>query len=268
MSGQQGTTSSPNAVSLIVDSSLIAYQKWPATYKKVQELKGSTFIKHLVVSALVISYPSPSSSSSPQPPFPTTTTTPNSTTNTANIDGHGDDHPVPRVLLVQRALTDSCPGIWEAPGGTCDDKVDRTVVEAAARELAEETGLVARAALGCVGTEKVRGGWRTIVTFLMEIESPPQQQQQREQGSNAVATAVAAEEAVAEGPSPSLKSLNSAVILDPKEHGDFVWATEEEVRQDQAQGRHLKWRPGNGQKDRVLEGFRMAAEMRQKNWKP
>jgi 8-oxo-dGTP pyrophosphatase MutT (NUDIX family) len=45
-----------------------------------------------------------------------------------------------RVLLVRRAAWDSLPGLWELPGG----KVDRgePVLEALARELEEETGLM------------------------------------------------------------------------------------------------------------------------------
>jgi 8-oxo-dGTP diphosphatase len=45
-----------------------------------------------------------------------------------------------RVLLVRRAAWDSMPGLWELPGGKIDG--DEPVLEALARELDEETGLM------------------------------------------------------------------------------------------------------------------------------
>jgi 8-oxo-dGTP diphosphatase len=45
-----------------------------------------------------------------------------------------------RVLLVRRAAWDSMPGLWELPGGKIDGA--EPVLEALARELDEETGLM------------------------------------------------------------------------------------------------------------------------------
>ncbi|KEQ62352.1 uncharacterized protein M437DRAFT_49141 [Aureobasidium melanogenum CBS 110374] len=45
-----------------------------------------------------------------------------------------------RLLLVQRAETDSYPGHWELPGGSADP-ADRSISESVGRELFEETGL-------------------------------------------------------------------------------------------------------------------------------
>ncbi|KAK7950977.1 uncharacterized protein PG986_006705 [Apiospora aurea] len=136
--------------------------------------------------------------------------------------------------VVIRALNDTYSGIWELPGGSCDDTADPTPLAALTRELREETGLAARAARRLVHVQRVgRNGRLTIVTFLMDVEPPP--------------------------PSEPLSSWNSLVKLDPEEHRDFVWATEHEVRQDLAHGgRKLEWRPQG--KEVVLKGFRMAAE--------
>jgi 8-oxo-dGTP pyrophosphatase MutT (NUDIX family) len=49
-----------------------------------------------------------------------------------------------RVLLVRRAAWDSMPGLWELPGGKIDG--DEPVLDALARELDEETGLMLAAA--------------------------------------------------------------------------------------------------------------------------
>ena len=47
-----------------------------------------------------------------------------------------------RVLLLQRAAHSFQPLLWELPGGRCESR-DETVIGAAARELWEESGLVA-----------------------------------------------------------------------------------------------------------------------------
>ncbi|KAI8948254.1 NUDIX hydrolase domain-like protein [Xylaria longipes] len=50
---------------------------------------------------------------------------------------------VDRLLLVQRAPTDSYPLRWEVPGGAIDAE-DESILHGLARELWEETGLRAR----------------------------------------------------------------------------------------------------------------------------
>jgi len=111
-------------------------------------------------------------------------------------------HPtVPRTLLVQRAATDSMPNLWEIPGGGCDDE-DESILHSVARELWEEAGLKAKSILHTVGDPHIfptRSG-ETVCkfTFLVEVETN--------------------------------SDGEFDVTLDPKEHQQFVWATEEDVK--------------------------------------
>lgn len=107
----------------------------------------------------------------------------------------------PRILLLQRAASDSYPGKWEPPGGAVDDE-DLTILHAAARELWEETGLQASHIGGPVGDphffSRSNGDQICRFTFAVRVLS--------ENGSALTAK------------------------LDPKEHQAHVWATEAEVK--------------------------------------
>ena len=66
---------------------------------------------------------------------------------------------VPRLLLVQRAETDSYPGHWELPGGSWDVS-DKVLQDSVARELREETGLLLISVVGQVlPCETFQTGW-------------------------------------------------------------------------------------------------------------
>lgn len=107
----------------------------------------------------------------------------------------------PRVLLLQRAASDSSPNRWEPPGGACDDE-DSSILRAAARELREETGLQAAQIGGPVGDSHFftlsNGGIVCQFNFAVHVSG--------EEGTNLT------------------------VKLDPNEHQNLVWATEDEVR--------------------------------------
>lgn len=117
------------------------------------------------------------------------------------------DDPQPRILLVQRAASDSMPNRWEIPGGAVDP--GETILAGAAREVLEESGLVVNEIVELVEQlehddwETVEGGYlfktrrqARIVKFTFVVE---------------------------------VKDVN-ALKLDPNEHQDFVWAAEEECR--------------------------------------
>ncbi|ROW12442.1 hypothetical protein VMCG_00825 [Cytospora schulzeri] len=101
-----------------------------------------------------------------------------------------------RILLVQRASHDSMPNKWEIPGGAVDD--GETILAGLAREVWEESGLKVKKLEAAVWEGEVfrttRGKHVCKFTFVVEAEN------------------------------------SSEVKLDPNEHQDHVWATEEECR--------------------------------------
>ena len=122
-------------------------------------------------------------------------------------------NPHGKVLLIQRAAHDSMPNKWEVPGGACDDD-DPTVLHGAARELWEESGLVAKHFTHAVnegpGSEPGQvfpNSTRTKVwcRFAFHVEV---------------------------GECGDVK-------LDPNEHQDFLWASEEHVREQSMGDREL-----------------------------
>ena len=83
------------------------------------------------------------------------------------------------MLLLQRSLSDSYGGYWEAPAGGVDATIDGTILEATAREVREESGLnvsrfvdlVAvdewtsgrgRSRICCIGWPSLRFWWRCM----------------------------------------------------------------------------------------------------------
>ncbi|KIW86791.1 uncharacterized protein Z519_12577 [Cladophialophora bantiana CBS 173.52] len=138
-----------------------------------------------------------------------------------------------RVLLVQRAPHDSAPLRWEVPGGA-SDREDPTILHSVARELWEEAGLAAKSIRSLVGQGHVfltRGGKRVCkFEFLVEVEGG---------GTEAL-----------------------MVKLDPNEHVNSVWATEEECRDGRMKRENIElafttWQ----QKQTLLEGFRLQKEL-------
>ncbi|KAK0673118.1 NUDIX hydrolase domain-like protein [Cercophora samala] len=135
---------------------------------------------------------------------------------------HTSPNHAPRTLVIQRALKDGFPLKWETPGGGVENS-DRSIVSAAVREVQEETGLVvdvARDILGVVGgfaewEEPKTGLWWRKVVFLVGI----------------------------------MGDELPVVRLEAREHRDWRWVTEEEVREG-----GIEFAYGELQKG-ILEGF-------------
>jgi 8-oxo-dGTP pyrophosphatase MutT (NUDIX family) len=130
-----------------------------------------------------------------------------------------------RVLLLQRSADDSMPNLWEVPGGGCDD-IDESILHAVARELWEEARLKATFIGQPVGSPHFfnsRSGKKICkFTFMVETEN------------------------VAEG--------RLEVRIDPQEHQQFLWASEDEVRSKRAGLVELVFTTQQ-QEDTVLAGF-------------
>lgn len=135
-----------------------------------------------------------------------------------------------RVLLIQRAASDSMPNRWETPGGGCD-KEDPSILHSAVRELWEEAGLVATSVGPRVGDDHLfltRSG-RLVCKFYFMVET--------ERGG--------------EG--------NLKVKLDPVEHQNYVWASGEDVEAGKVGDVDINFTTGE-QKAVVVEAFRARKE--------
>lgn len=110
-----------------------------------------------------------------------------------------------RVLLLQRAPTDSLPHFWEGPGGGVDPQ-DASILAGAAREVFEESGLRVARFVDLIAVNE----WTRLkpdklhvvgkFNFLVEVDGQ------------------------ATGEPMQVK-------LEETEHQAFAWATEEEVRE-------------------------------------
>ncbi|USP77405.1 cutinase transcription factor 1 alpha [Curvularia clavata] len=117
-----------------------------------------------------------------------------------------------KLLLVQRAADEiAFADFWEIPGGKVDD-TDETILHAAARELKEEAGLEATRVVRKVAqftfeSEKAGRPKITWLKFIFEV-----------QVDNA-----------------------DTIVLDPVEHQHYVFASEEEVVNEQVGEVKLKY---------------------------
>jgi 8-oxo-dGTP pyrophosphatase MutT (NUDIX family) len=132
-----------------------------------------------------------------------------------------------RVLLLQRATHSFQPLLWELPGGRCESR-DESVIASAARELWEESGLVANKVIDLVGKYDWldRGEVWEKITFLIDVE-------QEDQGKG-----------------------QPRVNIDSKEQASFIWATEEEVIANKCGEVSWSW-TSDEQKQTVLDAFKL-----------
>lgn len=153
----------------------------------------------------------------------------------------GTDH----LLLVQRSPHDSYPNLWEVPGGSVD-LTGETILEAAARELKEEAGLTVRRFVAEMWRARFSTGrgererWWDKFTFVAEVaEGAPGK----------------TDEAVHEASKMSEVDLIGAKVkLDENEHQAWLWASEEDVRNDRCGDVALRF-VNERQKNNMLAAF-------------
>ncbi|KAK4936323.1 hypothetical protein LTR10_022751 [Elasticomyces elasticus] len=136
-----------------------------------------------------------------------------------------DNSTLQRILLVQRASTDSMPNLWEVPGGAVDPE-DPSILHAVARELWEEAGLTATTVGPQIAERQIfstRTG-KTVCKFEFLVEAEKTQN----------------------------GTLN--VKLDPREHQNYVWATEDQVKAGEVDDVRLRFTHSK-QEASVLEAF-------------
>lgn len=166
---------------------------------------------------------------------------------------------IPRILLLQRASTDSMPNLWEIPGGACDAE-DESILHSVARELHEEAGVVAKT-IGPVveltskhadsnGEGEGEGEGYVFWTksgnfvrkynFLVELQDNHPQIEVG-QGREREVSQSGDEEKSGDDGEHKVKVKTMPVELDPTEHQNYVWATEEDIRAGQCGDVELKF---------------------------
>lgn len=139
-----------------------------------------------------------------------------------------------RLLLLRRAPHDSMPLLWETPGGAVDPE-DKSILHGAARELYEETGLAASRIgepVGGIQEFFTRKGMRMgKISFLVDVD--------------------------VQNGSPEDEEIK--VKIDPNEHVQFIWVTEDEARAKKAGEVQLEYTT-QAQEETIYEAFRIWRE--------
>ncbi|KAJ5097872.1 hypothetical protein N7532_004873 [Penicillium argentinense] len=153
----------------------------------------------------------------------------------------------PRILLLQRAITDTMGGCWEGPGGASEPESDKTLLDGVVREVLEETGLHVSRIVDLVAVDswqhlrRNRGDMLRIAKYSFIVD-------------------------VYEG---ELPREQIPVRLEASEHQAFEWAVEEEVRRSmQGSGRYqLPLPPTGHQGPNILRSFAWCKEQAAKSTK-
>lgn len=144
---------------------------------------------------------------------------------------HSDE--APRILLLQRALTDSFPGCWEGPGGASEPE-DGTLLDGVVREVLEETGLHVSRVVELVAADAWQHTRRNDTrfriakySFIVEVHEHTRE--------------------LCEGVTQAVPREEIPVSLEATEHQAFEWATKEDLRLSlQACGGKYKLPPYQG----------------------
>ena len=173
-----------------------------------------------------------------------------------------------RLLLLQRSYEDSYGGQWEGPGGSCDPE-DDNLLDGVAREVFEESGLRVSRFVELAGKEEwVRERSGQIIsavkfTFIVEVHEGASISQfgaeDGFEGENGVPAP--AEEGNGNGNEVKLeRRWEEMVKLDPAEHRDFEWVTEEDVMDAENAKNEGGFKSFANQGRTMLDAFRIMKE--------
>ena len=157
--------------------------------------------------------------------------------------------PEPKVLVIQRAKTDSLPEKWEIPSGVVsnDPVKDATITLAVARELWEETGMLARGLVRLVTAPAVLGSPASEAQLQTEADGFVFSNSTRTKVFCRYVFEVDVEDVV-----------QHHIRLNPYEHQDFLWVSEEEARNGIVGEEKLKIEFTSEHLQRLIsEGFRL-----------
>jgi 8-oxo-dGTP pyrophosphatase MutT (NUDIX family) len=163
-----------------------------------------------------------------------------------------------RLLLVQRAETDSYPGHWEMPGGSADP-TDKSISESVARELFEETGLrmkrilteILPPATFSTGWGKRQKTWLKV-GFVVEVTEESMGRVGHEMEKQGAGQELMRKDSVIAVNPPAIK-------LHDKEHQNYVWISAEEVIKNRVAmpGQNAMEFIGSDSVSTILDAFRL-----------
>ena len=159
------------------------------------------------------------------------------------------------VLLIRRSPTDTFPLKWETPVGTADPD-DTSILGVAARELWEEAGLQAGVVKDSVGLQLPDGQMELpLVNGTATARKIP--------GSDLFVLRFADDdEWAAAFFVVELRDPGAKVVLQPAEHVDYAWVTEDEVRDERrAEGGESLDFASEAMKNVLLHGFEKRRNM-------
>lgn len=175
-----------------------------------------------------------------------------------------NDYNQPHLLLIKRADGDAYPRCWEIPGGSVEQE-DSTILDAVAREVREETGLQLTRVVEQIGEGLV--GWSKRISLRLSFEIEVAE----------IPACMTAESSLRSIPSDHDRGTSSSsssswddeesgqvsvsnnivddipVKLNPEEHQDYEWVTEEELINGNETGKYTSMRKSLYQV--LLDGF-------------
>ncbi|KAL7935177.1 NUDIX hydrolase domain-like protein [Trichoderma chlorosporum] len=161
--------------------------------------------------------------------------------------------PKPQILLLRRSPTDSYPLKWEPPGGSIDAS-DLSVLSAAARELHEETRLSGphfHAWVAMARDMDLEDAARLRNWGVLPEDEKATDVEVRIADGGVVKVTTFLETKDVWGKMNFVATVEAGdVVIDPEEHVEWGWFTEEQVRRGRAvPAASLE----DGQEERVLE---------------